>query len=145
MIDHFMLTVRDAAKSTDFYTRALAPLGYGVSMRFEQHVGFGTKQKPSFWISPGPTPPPPLHLAFRAEARADVDRFYQAALAAGGQDNGAPGLRVDYHPHYYAAFVRDPDGHNIEAVCHAPAPGKAGPRRPAKPAAERPPKRRRAR
>jgi catechol 2,3-dioxygenase-like lactoylglutathione lyase family enzyme len=144
MIDHLMLTVRDVERSIDFYTRALAPLGYGVAMRFEKYVGFGTKQKPSFWISPGPTSLPRLHIAFRAEARADVDRFYQEALAAGGRDNGAPGLRADYHPHYYGAFVIDPEGHNIEAVCHTPAPSARGKLRRPRAAAERPLAKRRA-
>ena len=122
MLDHLTLTARDFQRSLDFYTRALAPLGYGVSMRFEQFVGLGTKRKPSFWLKPGPVPTTPLHLAFVATSRAGVDGFHAAALAAGGQDNGPPGLRPHYHRNYYGAFVMDPDGHNIEAVCHeAPA------------------------
>ena len=77
--------------------------------------------KPDFWIGGGKPNVPPIHVAFRAASRAQVDAFYRAALAAGGRDNGAPGLRPHYHPNYYGAFVLDPDGHNIEAVCHEPA------------------------
>ena len=132
MIDHLTLTVRDLQRSVAFYSRALAPLGYGVSMRFEQFVGMGTKQKPAFWLKPGPTPSTPMHLAFVAPSRTGVDGFHAEALGAGAQDNGPPGLRPHYHRHYYGAFIIDPDGHNIEAVCHAPpaapkpAPKRAG-------------------
>ena len=77
--------------------------------------------KPDFWIGQGKPNDPPIHIAFRADSRAIVDAFYAAALAAGGRDNGPPGLRPRYHENYYGAFVRDPDGHNIEAVCHDPA------------------------
>jgi catechol 2,3-dioxygenase-like lactoylglutathione lyase family enzyme len=137
MIDHLTLTVRDVARSIAFYSRALAPLGYGVSMRFENFVGLGTPKKPFFWLKPGPTPTQPMHLAFVAPSRDAVDRFHAEALAAGAQDDGPPGLRPHYHPHYYGAFVVDPDGHPIEAVCHSPA----GPKRSAKPAAKARPKR----
>jgi catechol 2,3-dioxygenase-like lactoylglutathione lyase family enzyme len=125
MIDHTGVQVSDFAKSKAFYQRALASIGYGLLMEFPAAVtghtdvaGFGEAPKADFWISRGTPNVPPVHVAFRVDSRAKVDAFYQAAIAAGGQDNGAPGLRPHYHPHYYGAFVRDPDGHNIEAVCH---------------------------
>ena len=90
-------------------------------MEFEDAVGFGVPPKPDFWIGQGEPNVPPIHVAFRAETRAQVDAFYKAAMAAGGTDNGAPGLRPHYHANCYGAFVLDPDGHNIEAVCHAAA------------------------
>jgi catechol 2,3-dioxygenase-like lactoylglutathione lyase family enzyme len=120
MIDHTGLTVSNVAKSKAFYGEALAPLGYGVLMEWEQSAGFGVAPKPDFWIGEGQPNVPPIHIAFRAESRAQVDAFYKAAIAAGGKDNGAPGLRPHYHANYYGAFVLDPDGHNVEAVCHAP-------------------------
>ncbi len=112
-----------------FYAQALAPLGYGLIVEVpadqtEQGspaAGFGMDRKPDFWIGGEGKLEKPVHVAIVAKDRAAVDAFYQAALAAGGKDNGAPGLRPHYHPDYYAAFVLDPDGHNIEAVCHAPA------------------------
>ncbi|WP_199698887.1 VOC family protein [Oleomonas cavernae] len=88
----------------------------------EAHVGLGTQGKPFFWISSGGRPAGHMHIAFAAPDRASVDAFYEAALAAGGKDNGAPGLRPHYHANYYGAFVLDPDGHNVEAVCHGPNP-----------------------
>ena len=118
MIDHSGVSVSDVAKSKAFYRAALAPLGYTVLMEFEQFAGFGVAPKPDFWIGQGKPNVPPIHIAFRAESRATVDAFYKAARAAGGSDNGAPGPRPQYHPNYYGAFVLDPDGHNIEAVCH---------------------------
>jgi catechol 2,3-dioxygenase-like lactoylglutathione lyase family enzyme len=121
MIDHVGLQVSDAARSRAFYVAALAPLGYALLMEWQDHAGFGIAPKPDFWIGQGPANAPPVHVAFRAQTRAQVDAFHRAAIAAGGRDNGAPGLRPHYHPHYYGAFVLDPDGHNIEAVCHAPA------------------------
>ncbi|MGO8968491.1 MAG: VOC family protein [Myxococcaceae bacterium] len=124
MIDHLTRTVRDAERSVAFFSRALQPLGYGVTMRFADFVGFGTKTKPFFWVKPGEVPTTPMHLALVAPSRAAVDRFYAEALAAGAQDNGPPGLRPHYHRHYYSAFVIDPDGHNLEAVCHTPVPPK---------------------
>ena len=130
MIDHLTRTVRDADRSVAFFSRVLHPLGYGVTMRFENFVGLGTPKKPFFWLKSGPAPTQPMHLAFVAPSRAAVDRFYEEALAAGAQDNGAPGLRTDYHPHYYAAFVTDVDGHYLEAVCHLPPARKAPPKRP---------------
>jgi catechol 2,3-dioxygenase-like lactoylglutathione lyase family enzyme len=119
MIDHMGLLVADLDASVAFYTRALAPLGYEIVMRGEQFVGFGVAGKPDFWIATG-KPTDKLHVAFRARSRAEVRAFHGAALAAGGKDNGPPGVRAMYHPSYYGAFVHDPDGHNIEAVCHEP-------------------------
>ncbi|MEW5756240.1 MAG: VOC family protein [Pseudomonadota bacterium] len=120
MLDHIGLEVRDYAKSKAFYIQALAPLGYELIMEVEGHAGFGVEGKPDFWINGAKTTTPPVHIAFRAANRAQVREFYAAALAAGGKDNGPPGIRALYHPNYYGAFVFDPDGHNIEAVCHAP-------------------------
>ncbi|MDF3887927.1 VOC family protein [Cupriavidus basilensis] len=127
MIDHTGVVVCDFARSRAFYTAALGSLGFIKNMEFPASVtghtdvaGFGPPDKPEFWISNGTPNQPPLHIAFRVNTRAEVDAYYKAALAAGGRDNGAPGLRPHYHPNYYGAFVLDPDGHNIEAVCHAP-------------------------
>jgi len=118
MIDHIGIGVRDLTRSIAFYERALAPLGYTLIMKFEDKAaGFGIGGKPDFWIGVG-APTDRVHVAFRAKGRADVRTFYDAALAAGGKDNGPPGVRAHYHPDYYGAFVLDPDGHNIEAVCH---------------------------
>jgi len=129
MIDHTGLVVSDFERSKAFYRQALAPIGYQLLLEFPAAVtghtdvaGFGEPPKPDFWISRGTPNQPPLHIAFRVNTRAEVDAFHRAALAAGGTDNGAPGLRPHYHPDYYGAFVHDPDGHNIEAVCHAPEP-----------------------
>ncbi len=129
MIDHTGLVVRDFERSKSFYRQALAPIGYQLLMELPAAVtghtdvaGFGEPPKPDFWISRGTPNQPPIHIAFRVNTRAEVDAFHRAALAAGGTDNGAPGLRPHYHPDYYGAFVHDPDGHNIEAVCHAPEP-----------------------
>jgi len=120
MIDHTGLTVTDIKRSEAFYKAALAPLGYTVLMSFEQVRGLGVAPKPDFWMVEGKATPP-WHIAFRAASRAVVDAFYAAAIAAGGRDNGGPGIRAHYHPSYYGAFVLDPDGYNIEAVCHEPA------------------------
>lgn len=126
ILDHITLRVRDAAKSKEFYLKALAPLGFGVVMEFEQFCGFGPPGKPSFWIAPvepkneAARGTPFSHVAFGAKSRAEVDAFHRAALAAGGVDDGAPGLRAHYHPTYYGAFVLDPDGNSIEAVAHKP-------------------------
>ena len=119
MIDHMGLLVADLDASVAFYTRALAPLGYALVMRGDQFAGFGVAGKPDFWIGTG-KPTDKLHVAFRAKGRAEVRAFHGAAIAAGGSDNGPPGVREMYHPSYYGAFVHDPDGHNIEAVCHDP-------------------------
>lgn len=128
MIDHTGVAVSDFERSKAFYQRALAAIGYGLLMELPAFVtgsadvaGFGEPPKPDFWIHGGTPNQPPIHVAFRVVSRAQVDAFHQAALAAGGTDNGAPGLRPHYHPHYYGAFVLDPDGHNIEAVCHEAA------------------------
>jgi len=127
IVDHLGLAVTDFAGALSFYERALAPLGISVVMRVTKEesggyegAGLGRDGKPSFWLSAEGTTRPPLHIAFLAEDRAAVDAFYKAALAAGAKDNGPPGIRAHYHPNYYGAFVRDPEGHNIEAVCHRP-------------------------
>ena len=136
MLDHMTFRVVDINRAKAFYSAALAPLGYAVAFEgnFGSNVlGFAHPddaepdgKKADVWFIDGPSPhggPPSTtgcHLAWRAASRAQVDQFYQAALAAGGQDNGAPGLRPDYHPNYYGAFVLDPEGNNIEAVCHLP-------------------------
>ena len=120
MIDHTGVNVSDVAKSKAFYRAALAPLGYAVIMEFEDDVGFGVPPKPDFWIGETGAEVRPTHVAFRADNRKQVDAFYKAAMAAGGRDNGAPGVRPDYHASYYGAFVLDPDDNNIEAVCHTP-------------------------
>jgi catechol 2,3-dioxygenase-like lactoylglutathione lyase family enzyme len=125
MIDHTGVNVSDFARSKLFYARALAPIGYSLIMEAASATsgtdvaGFGEPPKPDFWVIKGKPNDPPVHVAFRVATRALVDAFYRAALDAGGMDNGAPGLRPHYHPNYYGAFVRDPDGHNIEAVCHS--------------------------
>ena len=118
MIDHLGLRVSDLAKSRAFYIKALQPLGYSVIIEFPGAVGFGTPAKPDFWLGQGAGGA--AHVAFVAPDRDTVDAFYAAAIAAGGKDNGKPGLRPQYHPDYYGAFVLDPDGNNIEAVTHRP-------------------------
>ena len=120
MLDHVGLTVGHYETSKAFYISALAPLEYKVVMEGESWAGLGANGKPDFWIYPGKQPTQHLHLAFRSPNRAMVDAFYKAALQAGGKDNGPPGMREIYHPNYYGAFVLDPDGNNIEAVCHDP-------------------------
>jgi catechol 2,3-dioxygenase-like lactoylglutathione lyase family enzyme len=120
MLDHLGLRVSDYAKSRRFFENALAPLGYEVVMEFGgSTAGLGAAGKPDFWISPGEVSGP-VHIAFASPDRATVVAFHEAAIAAGGRDNGAPGLRPEYHPNYYGAFVFDPDGNNIEVVCHRP-------------------------
>lgn len=128
MIDHTGVVVSDFEKSKAFYSAALLVIGYSLLMELPASLtghadvaGFGEPPKPDFWISKGLPNNPPVHVAFRAATRAHVDAFYKAAVAAGGRDNGPPGLRLHYHTNYYGAFVLDPDGHNIEAVCHMPA------------------------
>lgn len=124
MIDHTGVTVSDVNKSKAFYAKALAPLGYEVLMEFDKEtagahvVGFGAGGKADFWLAEGTPQKPHVHVAFRAADNRAVDEFYKAALAAGGKDNGKPGPRPHYHDKYYGAFICDPDGHNIEAVCH---------------------------
>ena len=127
MIDHTGLQVSNPEKSRHFYDRALAPLGYKMMMEIPKEftdgavvLGYGVPPKPDFWVSEGTANEPKVHIAFRADNRKQVDDFYLAALESGGKDNGAPGPRPHYHKDYYGAFVLDPDGHNIEAVCHTP-------------------------
>jgi catechol 2,3-dioxygenase-like lactoylglutathione lyase family enzyme len=120
MLDHLALGVRDLAASKAFYEAALAPLGFGVVMERPGSVAFGPAARPVFWLN-AREPSANVHVAFAAAQRRDVDAFHAAALAAGARDNGAPGVRPHYHPHYYGAFVLDPDGNNAEAVCHTPA------------------------
>jgi catechol 2,3-dioxygenase-like lactoylglutathione lyase family enzyme len=121
MIDHLGLQVASYEKSKAFYKASLAPLGYTVIMEFDGSCGLDRDGKPDFWISAGGPTKPSLHIALTGDDRKTVDAFYTAALAAGGRDNGPPGLRVHYHPNYYGAFVFDLDGHNLEVVCHKPA------------------------
>ncbi|MFO1228339.1 VOC family protein [Roseateles sp.] len=136
MLDHMTFRVADIQRAKAFYSAALAPLGY--SLCFEGNFGFNvlgfdyadpsepSGRKADVWFVDGPSPyggpatTSGCHLAWKAVSRAEVDAFYRAAIAAGGKDNGAPGLRPDYHPHYYGGFVIDPEGNNIEAVCHRP-------------------------
>ena len=127
MLDHIGYPVADFARSKAFYETALKPLGLALLMEVTKeqtgagaHAGFGHDDKPFFWIGTGAKAAGGTHVAFAAATRAEVDAFHRAALAAGGRDNGAPGLRPHYHPNYYAAFVFDPDGNNVEAVCHRP-------------------------
>jgi catechol 2,3-dioxygenase-like lactoylglutathione lyase family enzyme len=127
MIDHIGLAVSNMERSKAFYLNALKPLGIGVIAEVsaeetggDAHAGFGRENKAFFWIGGGAKPKGGTHVAFTARTRAEVDSFYRVALVAGGRDNGAPGLRPYYHTHYYGAFVFDPDGNNIEAVCHRP-------------------------
>jgi len=127
MIDHLTISVTDLQKTVTFYERALKPLGYGLIMAHEQYRAFGPKGKPTLWIKHAERATPPMHLAFVAKDRKAVDAFYAAAIDAGAQDFGKPGLRPQYHRNYYGAFVIDPNGHPIEAVCHAPAAAKRKP------------------
>jgi catechol 2,3-dioxygenase-like lactoylglutathione lyase family enzyme len=127
MIDHLGFAVSDIERAKAFYLKALAPLGIDILIEVtpeqsggEAHIGFGAAGKPFFWIGAGKAVQGPVHIAFDAPNRATVDAFHQAALKAGGRDNGPPGIRAYYHPNYYGAFVFDLDGHNIEAVCHLP-------------------------
>jgi len=125
MIDHLGVVVTDYAKSRAFYLAALAPTGHSRLVELPsaadghgRTAGFCHADGSDLWISQGQANKPPLHIAFRVPTRADVDAFHEAAIAAGGTDNGAPGLRPHYHANYYGAYVLDPDGNNIEAVCH---------------------------
>ena len=114
MIDHLGFPVSDYERAKAFYAKALAPLGYSLIMEV-------TQEQTGFWIGTGDHLSGPVHVAFTASSRAEVDGFYKAALSVGGRDNGAPGVRAHYHPNYYGAFVLDPDGNNVEVVCHSPA------------------------
>ena len=130
MIDHLSLPVSDVDATCRTWTKALAPLGYSVLMRFTkeqipqlpfaQSVGLGASGKPDIWLRPARHAVDGTHVAVVAKDRKTVDAFHKAALAAGMTDDGAPGLREHYHPNYYGAFVRDADGHSLEVVCHSP-------------------------
>jgi catechol 2,3-dioxygenase-like lactoylglutathione lyase family enzyme len=126
MIDHAGIVVTDWNRAKAFYDAAFAPLGVSLLHMVPEQFTGGVKvggygrDKPDFWLHEGSEPGPGRHYAFTAASRAEVDAFHAAALAAGGRDNGAPGLRPHYHADYYGAFVFDPDGNNVEAVCHAP-------------------------
>ena len=126
MYDHISLKVKDGARSRKFYQRALAPLGYKVIDESGGGAGFGAADGAALWIAPGRPHEPTIHVAFAAADRASVDAFHKAALDAGGRDNGGPGIRENYGPSYYAAFVFDPDGNNIEAVCQKAGGSKRG-------------------
>ena len=128
IVDHFGYGVSDYVRGKAFYTDALAPLGITLIMEVgPAHTpngvsacGFGKNGKPELWIGSDGRTTPPMHVAIVVDSRAEVRAFYEAALRAGGRDNGPPGLRPQYHANYYGAFVLDPDGHNLEAVCHKP-------------------------
>ncbi len=127
MIDHVSITVGDLARAAPFYDAVMAALGHPCVARSDKRLGYGIRNRPGddghsyvSVLGGGAIVADRRHWAFRAPSRAAVDAFHAAALAAGGSDDGGPGLRPDYHPHYYAAFVRDPDGNRIEAVCHQP-------------------------
>jgi catechol 2,3-dioxygenase-like lactoylglutathione lyase family enzyme len=128
ILDHIGINVTNYARSKAFYEKALAPLGVRAVMEYGLACGFGRDGKPDFWVGQGATrfqtdarleQITPVHVAFVARSRSEVDEFYAAAIAAGGRDHGAPGLRAEYHANYYGAFVLDPDGHNVEAVTHS--------------------------
>ncbi len=118
ILDHLGIAVTDFDRSVAFYKAALAPLGIALVNEHPGAAGFGTKTKPDFWIAKGDEVKGRIHVGFRAAGRAAVKAFYDAAIAAGATDNGPPGVREQNHPNYYSALVLDPDGHNIEAVCH---------------------------
>ena len=117
LLDHVSLPVSDLATATAFYSAALEPLGFGIIMEFPGAVGFGPPGRPQLWLHQG-APGASVHIALHAVGEAGVQAFHAASLAAGGTDNGQPGLRPHYHPGYYAAYVHDPDGNNVEAVFH---------------------------
>lgn len=127
MIDHIGIRIADFDRAKAFYDAALKPLGASLLMRVPEEYTNGAKvggyglDRPVYWLHETGSSGEAKHVAFAAQSREEVDAFYKAALAAGGRDNGAPGLRAEYHPDYYGAFVFDPDGNNIEAVCHKPA------------------------
>ena len=127
MLDHMGIAVADFNRSKTFYEQTLLPLSVVLLMEVTAdqpgsgaHAGFGAEGKPFFWVGDGGRPSGPVHIAFAAASRDEVDAFHRAGLAAGGIDNGGPGLRPRYHANYYGAFLLDPDGNNIEAVCHKP-------------------------
>lgn len=123
IIDHAGFVVSDFDLSKRFYVEVLKTLGIDMLADFaigrDRHAGFG-KDRPTFWIGDGKPQRGTMHIAFTAASRAEVNAFYSVAISMGGRDNGAPGVRAHYHPNYYGAFIFDPDGHNIEAVCHVP-------------------------
>jgi catechol 2,3-dioxygenase-like lactoylglutathione lyase family enzyme len=125
VIDHIGFAVSDMDRAKAFYQSALKPLGVGLLFQLtpeetggDAHAGFGANGKAFFWIGTGKKPRGGTHVAFIAQTPGEVDAFYRAAMGAGGRDNGAPGPRPHYHKNYYGAFVLDPDGNNVEAVCH---------------------------
>ncbi len=124
MIDHIGIEISNYEKSKFFYELALKTLGYELLMEIKGFAGFGCKEDKgpiaSFWIHAGNNPTHTTHIAFNTKSRSIVDAFYEAAIKAGGTDNGKPGIREHYHENYYGAFILDPDGYNIEAVCHEP-------------------------
>ena len=120
MIDHVTLNVRDVEALKIFYAEALRPLGYKLTMDFVDGAGFGGEDKPDFFLAQRGEPSSPVHVALRSPDRRTVDEFHAAAIAAGGKDNGPPGIRRVYHEYYYGAYVLDPEGNNIEAVTHEP-------------------------
>lgn len=131
-IDHIGLSVADYEAAKAFYTAALKPLRIGLVMEFPLTAGLGADGKPFLWIMQQGKTVPHAHIAIRAENREQVDAFYAAAMAAGATDNGPPGIRPHYHQNYYGAFVLDPDGHNLEAVCHASLEEMAAAKAPAR-------------
>jgi catechol 2,3-dioxygenase-like lactoylglutathione lyase family enzyme len=128
MLDHLGIAVSDVGRSKAFYDAALAPVGIAMIVEVSGDLtatggtacGYGKGGKPFFWFAHHENVGEGVHVAFAVETRALVDAFYEAAITAGGTDNGAPGLRPHYHANYYGAFVLDPDGHNVEAICHSP-------------------------
>jgi catechol 2,3-dioxygenase-like lactoylglutathione lyase family enzyme len=120
VFDHIGISVKDFPKAREFYLQALAPLGIGVIKETAEWAMLGRPGEGDLWIGAFGTPTSPFHVAFNASTREQVRQFHAAALRAGARDNGAPGLRPNYHANYFGAFVIDLDGHNIEAVCHAP-------------------------
>ncbi|MGH6624401.1 MAG: VOC family protein [Burkholderiaceae bacterium] len=121
MLDHIGFNVSDFPASKAFFLKSLEPLGIGIAAEGEGWAMLGKGGKPQVWFGAFSNPTSPIHIAFAADSREQVRRFHTAALAAGGKDNGAPGLREHYRPNYYGAFIIGPDGHNVEAVCHSPA------------------------
>jgi len=120
IVDHIGIAVNDYSRSVSFYAKVLAPLRIVKIMEYDGWAGFGRDGKPEFWFGKNDQAQLPMHIAFSAEERKQVDEFYHAAMAEGAKDNGEPGIRAEYHPHYYGAFVIDINGHNLEAVCHKP-------------------------
>lgn len=120
VFDHIGFNVSDFPQAREFLLQALQPLGIGITMEGEGWAMVGRQGEGNFWFGSFGASPGPIHIAFAAKNREQVRQFYASAMAAGGRDNGGPGLRPHYHPNYYGAFVIGPDGHNFEAVCHAP-------------------------